>query len=148
MVIGAVRSGVRTKTGYTQRVPTASIVSGAVEVAPRLTHACAMSSVCPARAVPVHDRRNCTNSARAGATMFCCNFLAHVEVAVCTPPVCDEMTAPAALYHVQSTRGVGPPPGSLRAHHATLSTSAGLMGMAAVPVPLSAIDMGEVVFAT
>src|SRR3546814_8663087 len=79
--------------------------------------------------------------------MFSCNFLPHVAFAVCAEPLLDEMTPPPALYQVQSRRGVGPPPGSLRAHQATLSTSPGSTGIAAVPPPDSDIDIGDVVLA-
>src|SRR3546814_14797111 len=79
--------------------------------------------------------------------LFSCNFLPHVAFAVCAEPLLDEMTPPPALYQVQSRRGVGPPPGSLRAHQATLSTSPGSTGIAAVPPPDSDIDIGDVVFA-
>src|SRR3546814_4255617 len=56
------------------------------------------------------------------------------------------MTAPAAVYQVQSTRAAGPPPGSFRVHQAMLSTSAGSTGIPDVPEPDSAMDMGDVVF--
>src|SRR3546814_18461354 len=79
--------------------------------------------------------------------MFSCNFLPHVAFAVCAEPLLDEMTPPPALYQVPSRRGVGPPPGSLRAHQATLSTSPGSTGLAAVPPPDSDFDIGAVVFA-
>src|SRR3546814_9709152 len=79
--------------------------------------------------------------------LFSCNFLPHVAFAVCAEPLLDEMTPPPALYQVQSRRGVGPPPGSLRAHQATLSTFPGSTGIAAVPPPDSDIDIGDVVLA-
>src|SRR3546814_20634619 len=63
--------------------------------------------------------------------------------AVCAEPLLDEMTPPPALYQVQSRRGVGPPPGSLRAHQATLSTSPGSTGIAAVPPPDSDLDISS-----